>query len=453
MLRLFHDLRALFNDAADKLEHFESTPSFTFKLPSLPDGIDRDRLFHLHNADPLVVEVLTGNCELDLVCRRDGEIHWKCGSTSPGQTNIVYALRTLTRMFCVGPFRPFHPSGAGGTSHDALVGSDFFDLCADVHSGPCEGRATLRSVGADVASLFGLDEFQFAPKPDGTPGFRVNGDWLPHGEIGSGIGQSFLVFLQAALHRPSFVLIDEPEAHIHPSLQADFLTQLAGYGEFGLMASTHHLGLARSVSDHLYEISRSPDGGYSEIHRYRPEKRLSQTLGELQVPVRNGTRSHHLLLVEGPTEIKALRKLLSKIRRDHSVVLLPLGGSSMINGNREDELLEITKIGDRVSALIDSERRAEGERESPHHRAFRESCQKVGIRCHILERRALENYFSDRAVREVLGTGFRAPGPFEDLKDVHPKWPKSDNWKIVQNMRRDEFAGTDLMEFCESLCR
>jgi len=68
-----------------------------------------------------------------------------------------------------------------------------------------------------------------------------------------------------------------------------------------------------------------------------------------------------------------------------------------------------------------------------------------------LERRALENYFSTKAVKQVLGDKFRAPGPFEDLKDVNSKWPKSENWKIVQQMGRDELEDTDLWQFLKSL--
>lgn len=123
----------------------------------------------------------------------------------------------------------------------------------------------------------------------------------------------------------------------------------------------------------------------------------------------------------------------------------------MINGHREDELKEVKKICDDVYALIDSEKRSSGERESANHRAFRESCQRVGIQCHILERRALENYFSTRAVQQVLGEKFRAPKHFEDLKEVNSKWPKSENWKIVQQMNRSELEDTDLWGFLAGL--
>ncbi|MGF1678868.1 MAG: ATP-dependent endonuclease [Candidatus Methylacidiphilales bacterium] len=450
MLRLFYDLRSLFQVVSDRLEHYQPGEATTFPLPDLPADVDRDRFFHLHNRDPLVVELLTGGCELDLVCRRDGAFHWKCGTVQPEESTIIRDLRLLSRMFYIGPFRPFHTHGASGTSFDVVFGEPFYELCRGIEQGKStQKKELLRDVGREVSALFGLKGFAFQSGRGGQPGFVVDGDWMPSSEMGSGVGQCFLIYLQAALRRPSFILIDEPEAHLHPSVQSDFVTHLAGYAECGLLTSTHHTGLAQSVSDHLYRISRVEGDQHSVIERYKPDKRLSQTLGELQVPLNGGPEGRRLLLVEGPTEIKALRQLLSKMNREHSVVLLPLGGSSMINGNREDELREVKKICPHVYAVVDSEKRSARDAESQPHLAFREACSRVGIVCHILERRALENYFSDRAVRKVMG--LRGLKPFEDIKSVHAKWPKSENWKVVQAMDRSEWEGTDLWTFLESV--
>jgi energy-coupling factor transporter ATP-binding protein EcfA2 len=449
MLRLFFDLRQLFADLAEKLEGFQPGDDFTFELPQLPEGVDRDRFFHLHNQEPLVVELESGGCELDLIFRRDGQIRWKCGNMLPRDSCIIRDLQTLSRMFYVGPFRPFQTHGSSGKSYDVIFGEPFFDQCRELYAGKSvQGARLLKSVAQDVAGIFGLDEFHYETGSQGEAGFRLNGDWMPTGELGSGIGQCFLIYLQAALKKPSFILVDEPEAHLHPSVQTDFVTQLAGYAQYGLVTSTHHTGLAQSISDHLYQVTRHAKEERSVIEPYRPGKRLSLTLGEMQVPVSSNGKNIKLLLVEGPTEIKALRKILAKIKRDHEVVLMPLGGSSMINGHREDELREVKKICDQVYALVDSEKRSERAAISPNHKAFRESCRKVGIGCHILKRRALENYFSTRAVKQVLGGKFRAPRPFEDLKAVNSKWPKSENWKIVQQMSREELEDTDLWKFC-----
>jgi len=452
MLRLFYDLRGVFRKAANQLDQFRPGREMFFQMPPLPAGIERNRFFHQKNGDALVVEIASEGSEIVLVCRRDGRVQWSLGHHLPEDTGMAEDLRMLSRMFYVGPFRPFQACGLDGVSFDLRFGREFFDACSRAASGGHpEEKKSLDSVCLTVSELFDLEQFAFQNDSQGHPGFLLNGSWMGAEELGSGMGQCFLILFQAARHHPSFVLIDEPEAHLHPSIQTDFLTQLAGYGQYGLIISTHHSGVAQSASDHLYRVKRHAEREGSVIEPFQPESRLSQTLGEMQVSLQSQKNGPQVLLVEGPTEIKALRKLMAKINRHHSVVLLPLGGSSMINGHREDELREVKKICSSVYALIDSERDSPEARESAHHRAFREACHHAGIHCHILERRSLENYFSGRAIHQVLGRKFRELGPYENVNTVHSRWPKSENWKIVQQMRPEEFEGTDLWEFCREL--
>jgi len=123
----------------------------------------------------------------------------------------------------------------------------------------------------------------------------------------------------------------------------------------------------------------------------------------------------------------------------------------MINAGREAELAEMTRISNDIRVLIDSERDVAGAALSPDRRAFITSCEALKIRHHVLVRRAMENYLSDRAVKHVKGASYRALHPFEKLKDVSPVWGKQENWRIAHEMELDELHGTDLGEFLNSL--
>ena len=63
-----------------------------------------------------------------------------------------------------------------------------------------------------------------------------------------------------AVRRPAYVLIDEPELNLHPSLQLDFLTTLAGYTSAGILFATHSLGLARAGAEQIYSVRREQQG-------------------------------------------------------------------------------------------------------------------------------------------------------------------------------------------------
>ena len=72
-------------------------------------------------------------------------------------------------------------------------------------------------------------------------------------ELGSGLVQFILVFSNAAMRNPraAYILLDEPELSLHPSLQLDFLTALGSFASEGVIFATHSIGLARASADHL----------------------------------------------------------------------------------------------------------------------------------------------------------------------------------------------------------
>ena len=65
----------------------------------------------------------------------------------------------------------------------------------------------------------------------------------------------------------------------------------------------------------------------------------------------------------------------------------------------------------------------------------------------MTERRAIENYFPDSAVKAALGDNFQSLCPYELLKDSTAPWEKFDNWKIARNTQWAEIADTDLGKF------
>src|SRR5213075_1973650 len=99
-------------------------------------------------------------------------------------------------------------------------------------------------------------------------------------EVGSGLTQFILVLATVAIRNPSYILIDEPELNLHPSLQVDFLTTLASYAEHGVLFATHNLGLARAVSDRVYSVRRVGRDG-REVRDFTGTRALAEFLGEL----------------------------------------------------------------------------------------------------------------------------------------------------------------------------
>ena len=281
--------------------------------------------------------------------------------------------------------------------------------------------------------------------------FTIDGKPYRLDELGSGLAQFIVVLANIAIKKPSWILIDEPELNLHPSLQTAFLSILGSYASEGVIFSSHNLGLARSSADFIYSF-HIDDAGKNEVRVFETIPRLSEFLGEMSYAGYKDIGFNKILLVEGPSEIRTIPQFLRKYDKDQKIALLSLGGSSLIKSSSEYELEEIKRIADgRVSALIDSELKSSNAIAPKERQEFYNTCRKIDINCHILARRAIENYFTERAIKIVKRDSYRALNFYEKLEEMSPCWGKQENWQIAKEMNKEEIGSTDLGEFFKNL--
>lgn len=366
---------------------------------------------------------------------------------------LLAALRPLASTAYLGAFRNAINIGGNQNYFDIQIGEQFLRAWRQFKSGTSKNSAQAAyRLTQDIRHIFGFEDLEINTSADErTLQVFVDGRPFRLDELGSGLAQFILVLANVATRQQvAYVLIDEPELNLHPSLQLDFLTTIASYASEGVLFGTHSIGLARAVGQQVYALNRLREG-VSDMRPLEGIPRLAEFLGELSFSGYRELGFERVLLVEGPNDVITMQQFLRKRNVDHKIVVLPLGGSGMINSNRETELAEMQRISPDLHVLIDSERNAEGEELSADRRAFVASCEKLGIQCRVLTLRAIENYLSDRAIKAMKGEKYRALAAFERLEDAEPAWAKSENWRIAREMTLDELKGTDLGVFVESL--
>jgi hypothetical protein len=484
LLRFFYEFRSLFrllSSANGNLQNaFEGVPQGLSGLESVQDqseiycnNNDRDLQIELQFLDcPRADQIGERICKIHLTVSRTGS--WTCkfygdsldhklefshprlttenavqGGGSPfSLVNLFDAARLLSETVYVGPFRNLINIGTASPYFDINAGQSFISTWRVWQTGAQKAHSkAVLELSEDIRTIFGYDSLQINASHDETTlQLIINGKPFMLREVGNGIAQFILVLGNAAIKRPAFVLIDEPELSLHPSLQSYFLTAFAKYVREGVIFATHSYGLARSAADYRYSFRRIVEGE-SEVRVLEETPRLSEFLGELSFSGCQDVGFQKILLIEGPTEYKTIQQFLAKYKKDHLVVLLHLGGNSLINGKREDELREILRICDKVSALIDSEKDSESAPLGKARQDFRDTCNRIGISCHVLKYRAMENYFTEPAIKQV-NPNLSALGKYSELPQG---WSKIDNWRIAWHMTTDDIKGTDLGSFLESL--
>lgn len=364
---------------------------------------------------------------------------------------MLELFQMLAQMIYIGPFRNAINVGGTKSYFDIHIGTDFIAIWDQWKTGPIKTQnETILKISNDIKLLFGYESLEITTSASlKTLQINANQKSYKLGELGSGIAQIIMILGNVATKSPSFILLDEPELNLHPSLQLDFLTTLASYARNGVIFATHSIGLARASAEKIYSVKNIK--GKSRITTFETTSNLSEFLGELSFAGFKDLGYDRIFLVEGVTEVKTMHQFLRMKKKDHEFVVLPLGGAQLINSTRDMELGEIKRLSNNIVALIDSELSASTDSLSKDRKDFLASCEKLGITAHVLDRRAIENYLTESAIKSIKGPKFKALAHYEKLGSIPLAWAKNENWLIARNMEFDDIKDTDLGIFLDKI--
>ena len=490
LLRSFYELRAIYEALAANTDTFRSILRGD-NVPLDPKAADPEEIFNNENSADIELEIcipVAANSETQvnratIVVDRK-QFHWTARFSTasvalpPGLLKAGYRLESflvrssasgvvadfrhlfgacssLKDAYYIPSFRhltPFSPTagsiGRGSTYFDINVGKPFIELWHTLQTGTLgRDRQRISRLVKEIQQVFGFKDLQVnASLGNDTLIFTIDGKTLKLEELGGGVAQFVVVLGNVALRNPTYICIDEPELNLHPSLQVRFLTKLAAYARDGVLFATHSLGLARSVADRVFSVHRR--NGRAEVSAFTGTPRLAELVGELNYEGYRDLGFNKVLLVEGRTDVKTFIEFLRVLGKENEFLVVPV--SDCINGNSHDELQELTRIAPSVHAVIDSERAAAADPLQKRRQDFCRVCEKLDISCHVLERRATDNYLSEAAVRLEFGDSHTAMSHFQ-TRTAGQSWSKTDNWKVARHMTREELLATDLGQFLSSI--
>lgn len=258
--------------------------------------------------------------------------------------------------------------------------------------------------------------------------------------------------------RYQLVLIDEPEIHFYPSLTRRFVKVLyevvEAFNKQIILATHSTLFLQERQLGNFYHAAKSKH--FITTVRKVDQNNLLEGLDILNTPPEAILQSDIVLYVEGPTDIGVMQEFIAKYKEmEHAdLTVLHLGGGSM--GNINVEPLDLKKHNPLSFVVMDSERTTHGGEPDAAHADFLSRCYRAHLYCLMLERRAMENYFTPRALRTVFGN--KIPQDFENkaykplTHQGLPWYDKSWNRDVARAMTREEIeAYPDLRRFFEEI--
>jgi energy-coupling factor transporter ATP-binding protein EcfA2 len=303
-------------------------------------------------------------------------------------------------------------------SEYAIDGTNLIGYLANCQHPP-EGQDNLREkfdkIERLVRSLLHLPNASLEVSFDNPTILLSNrGLRLPLGDYGTGVHE--LVILATAILSMENVIccIEEPEIHLHPTLQREFIEFITTQTSNQYLISTHSPTLINAHS------TMSPEARASiQVFHLRLENGVTVggpvlknehsliALSDLGVKASDILQSNCVIWVEGPSDRIYLNRWLELLAPElteglHYSIMF-YGGSvlSHLSLERDDvpeELVEVLRMNQYAIVLMDDDRSKVGQHLRPAKKRVKDECQRTGNHCWITDGREIENYLPSRVI-------------------------------------------------------
>lgn len=227
-------------------------------------------------------------------------------------SDFIETVQALTNSIYIGAFRNAINQGSGNY-YDLAIGTSFISTWNSWKTGTKkQNNKKIQQVTEDIRKIFNFESLEINASEDvKTLQVIINKKPYELRELGDGIAQFIIVFGNVAIKNPAYILIDEPELNLHPSLQIDFLTSLASYASIGIIFATHSIGLARATSEQIYSFQKEEEEN-SMVKTFEESLNYTEFLGEMSYSSYTSMGFNKILLVEGITDVRTFQQFLRK---------------------------------------------------------------------------------------------------------------------------------------------
>ena len=305
---------------------------------------------------------------------------------------------------------------------------------------------------------------------------NANRTRLPLDSYGTGVHEVIILATAVISHDNSVYCIEEPEIHLHPTLQRDFLQFIASETTNQYFITTHsptlinaNLYMPSATRNEIQVFHIQSENGNTTVYAVNESESSINALNDLGVKASDLLQTNAVIWVEGPSDRiyinHFLKLLVPKFIEGLHYSIMYYGGRILSHLSLQratddnpvpEELIEILRINQKSIVVIDSDKKDESSLLNETKQRIKDECNQSESICWITDGREIENYLPPKSVlavcKEITGQDLKLTnnkyGKFEKSLDVATNKAKVQRINYADN--KVDFARRFIQHFEES---
>lgn len=301
-------------------------------------------------------------------------------------------------------------------------GEHLISLLAEYQSpmpGKEQDKEKFRQIERFVQGLLHLPDVELRVTHDKTTIMIFsNGNWFPLASYGTGVHELIILVTAVLSLENTLCCIEEPEIHLHPTLQREFIEFITTQTSNTYLISTHsptlinaHSMMPAHARDQIQVFHLELENGVTVGGPVLDNAQSLTVLNDLGVRASDILQSNCVIWVEGPSDRIYLNRWLELVDPElveglHYSIMF-YGGRLLSHltvnranneGKVPEELIDLLRINQNAIVVMDSDRSKKRARISATKLRISKECDETKSHCWISDEREIENYIPTRVV-------------------------------------------------------
>ncbi|MBN8648481.1 MAG: AAA family ATPase [Caulobacterales bacterium] len=282
----------------------------------------------------------------------------------------------------------------------------------------------------------------------------INGEPLPLTNLGTGIQELVIIATYCTLNEDCIVCIEEPEIHLHSTLQRKLIKYLEEKTNNQYFVATHSttiIDCLEAEKSAVFHVTKSDEQTFIKSSDLTNEK--IEMCRDLGYKASDLFQTNFIIWVEGPSDriylLKWLGQINAELKEGIHFSILFYGGRILSHFSADtntEELIKLHPLNSNMAVFIDSDKTSDVDEINETKKRIKNEFSKDGSFCWITEGRETENYLEKATLKAAIEKVHEA----QFLS--HNNMEQFDNCLKFTNKKNEQFLSAKKVEIAKYIC-